>query len=429
MPSLIPTRAFRRPRERVSGLLFAFGVDEFTSSLPTGQSLTVTRGSPRTVYDTQGRVATIAHSQPPWSSVYNAQEGLYEPMLAIEGARSNKCLYSEDFSGASWSAIGTPTRSAARARCGDVVLDLIGDDASGTLEGYSQVVTLSGAAVKTVSFFIKQGTSTSSVVRFRDTTAATNRLLATITWSSGVPSVAITTGVYITAVPCAGGVYRLLFQTTSATAANSNQVELYPATTSALVTTNTGDLLVGGVQVEDSVFPKSYNKTTSGTFSQSGEVVTAAIAWPLQALTVYARIARPTWAGLSGTLFSDRTIVNWNNGGDLYKLQLDAAARTITSAVQSNAGTLRSVSASIPSTSFIDIVAQFKSPTTGAVTNLDVGSGPGADSTATGVFTAMGTTLYIGSISSGGNELDGGIRKLLIASGARTLAEMRGLNV
>ena len=79
-------------------------------------------------------------------------------------------------------------------------------------------MTFTGNAVKMFSTFVAQGTSTTTAFRLRDTTASANRLLSVVTWSAGVPSIAMTTGTYIGKERCSTGVWRLHFQTTSATA-------------------------------------------------------------------------------------------------------------------------------------------------------------------------------------------------------------------
>jgi hypothetical protein len=82
----------------------------------------------------------------------------------------------------------------------------------------------------------------------------------------------------------------------------------------------------------------------------------------------------------------------------------------------------------------LDICAQFDALTTAPRCRLDVGSGFGSWSS-TGVgFTsfASASTLQMGTGSdaatgvAAGSCINSGIRRLIIASGARTLAQMRG---
>lgn len=171
--------------------------------------------------------------------------------IRVRGFTSLPILSALDFS-TGWSAVGTPTRSGAAFTASDgVPMDLIGDDTAAALEGYTRVVTFTGAAAKVIAVRVKQGTSTSSVVRVRDTSAPADRLLATITWSGGVPSAAFSTGSLVSSTLVATGVYRMVFLTSAVTPANTNQVEVYPATSAALAIANTGDLYVSTVEAYD----------------------------------------------------------------------------------------------------------------------------------------------------------------------------------
>lgn len=429
MTQLFPSRAFRRTRERSSGLLFALGVDDLSPILTTGQTLALTRASGRTILDSTGRVMTLAHSQLPWGATYNSAASVWEPVLGSDRGATNLCLRSDNF-GAGWSSIGTPTRTAAAATCGDLSLDLLGDDAAGTLEGYSQGITFTGNAVKAVSVFIKQGTSTTSVVRLRDTSAGANRLLATITWSAGVPSIAMTTGTNLGMLACANGVYRLQFQSTSVTAANANQIEIYPATNAALATTQTGTLYVGGVQLQNQPWPQAYIRTTTATVTTSADVLTATLLAAPQDFTLYMRFPAPTFlAGLSGTGAGLFSLGNIASGASYYGFLTSSGI----SATLTDGTTAVSASAALTASQFYDVAMQFSNVTTGGRVRVDTGGGFGANSSASGAIAAWGsTTLRIGHLEDGGGpgyQLDGGIRKLIMAPGARTLAEMRGLNV
>lgn len=433
MPAPFPTRAFRRTRDRASGQLLAFGIDDLSLSAPTGQTLTFDRNSSRTVYDSAGRVTTLAYDQAPWSAVYNASEAVWEPVLAPHRAATNLCLQSENF-GTTWSAIGTPTRTAAAAKCGDLSLDLLGDDAAGTLEGYSQVITFTGNAVKAVALFVKQGTSTSSVIRLRDTTGSANRLLATVTWSSGVPAIAMTTGTHIESTPCYGGVYRLLFQTTSVTAANTNQIEIYPATTSALAVANTGTLYVGGVMLQNAIWPNAYIKTTTATVTTAADYLTAPVNWAPQDFTAYVRaermgyLALSTGGGIGGLFGMDMA------GLAGFSTAFTTGATATLVASISDGTTAVSGSQTIPAGSVFEAAIQFANVTTAPKVRIDCGASFGSYSSTTGPIAAWGSSVVSigsGEIASAAPiyALDGGLRRVIFAPGARTLAEMRGLSV
>jgi hypothetical protein len=431
MPMLFPSRGFRRTRERANGLLFAFGVDDLSLTSASGHTLTFDRNGARTAIDSGGRLMSIGHDQPSWSSWYNTAEAQWEPTLQFDNAATNLCLQSENF-GTTWAAIGTPTRTASAKSIGTLSLDLIGDDAAGTLEGYSQVVTYTGNAVKGVSLYLAAGTSTGGVVRLRDTTAGANRLLATITWASGVPTVTMTTGTNISTTALASGVYRCSFQTTSVTAANTNQLEVYPATTSALVTTNTGTVYAGGVQTENATYCHSYIKTTTATVSSVADVCSATVSFVPQDFTAYVRLSRPPWASLSGTFSGNNNFLFRGPLGSTGAFALDflSTSRVLEVLLEGNSSSV-SQTAAVPATEFVDVCAQFVDVATAGKVRIDAGGGFGSYSgTLSSPITAWASdTMYVGSNPSGTAVADTGVRRLIIASGARTLSQMRGLAV
>ena len=428
MPAaFFPTAAFRRTRERSSPYVLQFSADDFTLALASGQTLTYSRSGSRTITDTAGRVTTLATNQPAWGAVYNATTGNTEPVIQLDRAVTNLCLRSEDF-GTTWSGIGSPTRTAGALTAGDVALDLIGDDAAGTLEGYSQPITFTGNAVKAVSLFVSLGSSASSVVRLRDTTAGANRLLATITWSGTTPSVAMTTGTHIGSTPCANGVFRLLFQTSSVTAANTNQIEVYPATDNALAVSGTGTLYAGGVQCENYDAPRSYVKSLGSAGTTAADNLSASLAWLPQDFTVYARVSRPPWAGAAmASGFVGGIVSQWNVSGSRWGIRYSDIAGNIEALLDDGTTTVTALDA-IPAGGFVDICAQFTNVTSAGKVRLDVGAGFGSYSaTVTPISAWASATLYLGSWSSGAENMDAGLRRLIIAPGARTLASLKGV--
>ena len=228
------------------------------------------------LYIAKGGVAKLAAVDVPRVS-YSGTEWADAAWL-LERGGTNLCLQSEDF-GVTWAVVGTPTRTPANFAANGVTLDLIGDDDGAALEGYTQKVTFVGtdAVPKTIAVRMKAGTSGSVVIRVRDTSAAADRLLAVIAWAGGVPTVAMTTGIDLDAAspePFPDGEYRFRFQTTAVTKANVNSVQVYPATDAALLTSSTGNVNVGGVQVEDALYPGSYMKVTTVAVARAVEAAT-----------------------------------------------------------------------------------------------------------------------------------------------------------
>lgn len=229
---------------------------------------------------TQGSTSFAASTGETWTingRAYIYAQPSYGGYLS-EPASTNLVLRSEDFS-AAWAAVGTPTRSAAAKTCGALNMDLIGDDSAAALEGYTQTITYTGNATKTVSLFVAQGTSTSAVIRLRDTTAPADRLLAVITWSAaGVPTSTMTTGTLTSTTAYPDGVWRIDYLTTAVTAANTNSLEVYPATDAALAVANTGYIYVGGVQSENAILASSYIATAAATVTRAIDSLTYPIA-------------------------------------------------------------------------------------------------------------------------------------------------------
>lgn len=424
----ILSRTSQQARERRSPHLFDFAAVDGSTTTRSGHPLALTRASGRTVLDTQGRPTTLVHSQWPWAGVYDSTALAWEFALASARATTNLCLQSENF-GTTWAAIGTPTRSAAAKRCGDVVLDLLGDDAGGALEGYSQVITFTGAAVKVFTIWLAAGTSTSTVVRLRDTTAGANRLLATIAWASGVPTVTMTTGTDLGVIPGPDGAYLFQLQTTSVTAANTNQVELYPATTSGLATGNTGTVYAGGVQVQNAAWPGPYVKTTTSTASSNADVITATWEALPQDCTVFVRVAVPShraaYSGLGGALFC---LGNSASGAGIYaSLTASGLSATITDGT-----TPVSQTAALTAGALADVAIHYNNVRSGARVRIDTGGGYGSFSSASGAISAWAsTTLRLAHAEDGGGvayQLDSGLVRLTIAAGARTLAELQGVH-
>lgn len=155
---------------------------------------------------------------------------------------------------AGWTSVGTPTRVAANFIGSDgVPLDLIGDDSGAALEGYTRVLPNLNATGqgKVVTLRVAAGgSSTSLVVRLRDTTAPADRLLAVINPNAVPPTPTMTTGTLLS-VTLVGTEYRIVMLTTNLTTANTHQLEVYPASTAALAVANTGTANAGDVEVTD----------------------------------------------------------------------------------------------------------------------------------------------------------------------------------
>ncbi|MEO7667599.1 MAG: hypothetical protein ABIU97_11295 [Dehalococcoidia bacterium] len=172
-----------------------------------------------------------------------------------------------------------------------------------------------GNAVKAFEIIVKQGTSTSSVIRLRDGTAGLDRLLATITWTGAVPVLTMTTGTDLTgAMEQLGtsGAYILKMQTTAVTAANAHLLELYPATTSVLGVGGTGTIYWGAVQLEDAPFPSTPIISAGSTVSRNTDFL----------LYPYAGNAVPS----AGTVYDEMSLDGVNSARDCFGIAFDTDA-------------------------------------------------------------------------------------------------------
>lgn len=258
-----------------------------------GEAAVFTRAGRKWAIAGNGRIYTPVDNQPALEWVND------EPYLLLEAGSSNLVLRSEDF-GTTWSAAGTPTRTAAAHTKSGITLDLIGDDAAGALEYYQQTITFTGNSVKAISVHFKQDTSTSSVVRVRDTSAGANRLLTAITWSGTTPVITMTTGTYVRTDTLADGTYRAHFTTTSVTAANTNIIEVFPATDAALAVGSTGRIYVGGVQAQDQIVTSAYVPTAGSTATQANDSFYLPFNASPREMTVYCKFIERGTVNLSG---------------------------------------------------------------------------------------------------------------------------------
>lgn len=208
--------------------------------------------------------------------------------LASWSATTNLVASSSGLS--SWTAIGTPTISDSSASRGALKLSLLGHDAgAAAAEGVKTGVSFSGLLTgeKSISLYVKAGTSTSTAVRLRDTTAAANRLLGIIAWSGGVPTPSVVTGTLeggtaAQAVESVGnGIYRVSFRTTTlAAVANNHELEVYAQSDSALNAAGNGNLLVGGIQCEVGGSCSALIITSGGAASRPITAIsTTSVAW------------------------------------------------------------------------------------------------------------------------------------------------------
>jgi hypothetical protein len=225
--------------------------------------ITFTRASTATFVGSNGLIQSAAINAPRFD---------YDPVtltprgLLIEEARTNLLTYSEQFDNAAWvKSSSTVTANAATAPDGTTTADTV--TALSSTGFVSQSVVFTGDGDKSISVFVKAGTSSTSVVQLRDVTAAVTRGLVTLTWAAGVLSGVATVGTLQGIDSYGNGWYRVRLLATGVVAANTNQVRAQPDSAAG-----TGTLVLWGAQAENGAFATSYIPTVASTVARSADV-------------------------------------------------------------------------------------------------------------------------------------------------------------
>jgi hypothetical protein len=295
----------------------------------------------------------------------------------------------------------------------------------GTSSDYAkQTLTFTGDGVKAYSILAHIDASVTGTVGFKiqDTTAGSAVLQGTLTVAvGGAVSCSLTNGTLIVTRALADGAYRFDCQTTSVTAAHTNELRIGNATGTA------ASILLSGVQASDATFPAGLIPSTTGTVTTVADALSYTLnitpaqidAWG--GLTVYAQMARPVHADATGTLSAQPVVWRLGAAAPHISSLMGSGSRSIQGLITNSANS--NPSSAIPSGSALVSSVQFKNLMTAPAAAVDVGSGLGAFSTGASAFSSFGAqTLYVGTISGGGSELFGVLTRLKIAAGLQTLA-------
>jgi hypothetical protein len=179
--------------------------------------------------------------------------------------------------------------------------------------------------------------------------------------------------------------------------------------------------------VEDVLYPSIVRqKTSGGTAARSAERLSYPVGFSPRDLTVFARLARPIWADITGTLPTEPRLYNLATGAPNLWVDFRDSSRTVRSFINT-AGTDANVTQSVPAGAELTICTQYRELTAGGRVKLDVGAGFGSESSAATAFSAFGDQILEVGHFDGGSQLDGALYELKIAAGLYTLAQMEQL--
>lgn len=233
-------------------------------NLSFDQLITFSRTSAATYVNSAGNVV---------SASANVARFDYDPAtlapkgLLIESQRTNLLLRSEEFDNASWGKVSvTVTANSTVSPNETADADTIGTSStSGYIE---QAVSFTGDGEKSVSIFLKAGTSGTSLFQVRDTTAGVTRGSATITWTAGVPSAVAGSGGTVQGVDAfPNGFYRIRLLCAGVVAANANRYRLQPDSGAG-----TGTVIAWGAQAENGSYATSYIPTAGSQVTRTADV-------------------------------------------------------------------------------------------------------------------------------------------------------------
>lgn len=347
---------------------------------------------------------------------YAARTGHYVgstgPLLLLEGARTNRCLQSNSVNVGPWfNNSGSETMGTGEADpFGGTAAVLLGNGGVPS-SARVQTITFVGDGTKVVSVFLRAGTATTSQIRLRDNTAATDRHQVNVTWTGGVPSLATVggSGTLYPVQALTGGWYRISFSVAGVVAANQNDFYVYPQTSAA-----TGNIRVIGGQAEDAAFPSSYIPTTAAAVTRAADALSLPFGPVPQAVTFYKRVR---FAGLP------RLVWNYGTSGAYVSLAYNS-----TSAFTQHFNGVTSDASLLASTPALgDLVEMRGVLYADGSTRVFVSVNGGAESTGSAtVPIAFGSASASPTLSltDGGVAFDASERTLILP-GVRSLTECR----
>lgn len=249
---------------------------------------TFTRATTATTVDSAGLIVSVASGIP--RSYYDPTSLEYLGYLT-EGARTNLCLQSEDFSNAAWAKTNiTVTANSVTSPYGASTADTITNTTAFDTATIGQDITVANdTTTYTRSCFFKAGTITSLNFRSAFTGGTAKAFAGAVNLSTG--SIVVSEGsptVSIKSYP--NGWYRVTLTDSNNGLGNTNYAsQIYPGIYDGVTL---GDLYAWGAQFEIGSFASSYIPTAAVAVTRNADVLTYPTAGNVQASSgaVYAEV-------------------------------------------------------------------------------------------------------------------------------------------
>lgn len=191
----------------------------------------------------------------------------------VVNAATQLATLPENFDG--WVDIGTPVLTAGQSDpLGGTAAYLISDNDAAAFEGLYLEVDYTGDAAKAVSVYLKQGTATVNTLALRTNTGPVYRAIVQVTWTAGVPALAVTSGsatLYtVEQHPTQTDWYRCSFAPAGVVGTEVNRIEVYPTTSTAA---DTGTVYAFGANTWDEVSPARYSGPSQPNNDATGNLL------------------------------------------------------------------------------------------------------------------------------------------------------------
>jgi hypothetical protein len=251
-----------------------------------GDPATFNRTSSALYRDVEGYLRTAASGVLRDSHyIKNPVTGIFERTTLVTRTMTNLVTQSDNLS--SWSGPATVTTGQSDPY-GGTSASLVDDTSAGSWLGRSSTVTFTSSSTKGMCFCVKQGTSTTSQVKLRDTTASVDRGTVQMSWSGGVPTLTVFGGAtVIRSLELVAGWWMISATVPGIVHTNTNVVEVLAASTAA---SSTGSVYICGVTVVDIPAVPLPIRTSGSTVLQQPDILYKPFQHPVNTpMTLYVR--------------------------------------------------------------------------------------------------------------------------------------------